>query len=147
MEACFPVMAQIPDLARLERLERLARNLNSAFRVPGTGIRVGYDSILGLIPGIGDVAAAAPAAYIVLQSHRMGAPNALLLRQGVNIAIDTVLGAVPLLGDLFDVGYKANRRNVALLRTHLERQLAVAPSASGEGDLASHHPSIGGKGR
>lgn len=133
-----------PHHDRLERLERLARRMDRAFRIPGTGIRLGYDSILGLIPGIGDVAAATPSAYIVLESHRMGLPRRLLVRQVANILIDMGFGAVPLIGDLFDVAYKSNLRNVALLREHLESQLRPADSAAG-GALSSHHPTIEGK--
>ncbi len=113
-------MTRHPHLDRLDRLDRLAHRLDSAFRIPGTRIRLGYDSLLGLVPGIGDVASVAPAAYIVLESQRMGVPTSLLVRQAANIGIDALVGSVPLVGDLFDVGYKANRRNVALLRRHLE---------------------------
>ncbi len=117
--------------------------MDRAFRIPGTGIRIGYDSLLGLIPGVGDVAAAAPAAWIVMESHRMGAPRSILARQVGNILIDVGFGAVPLIGDIFDVGYKANMRNVNLLRGHVDAQLRAGASA-GDGALASHHPTIAG---
>ena len=136
-------MTQHSHFQRLERLERMAERMDSAFRVPGTRIRLGYDTILGLIPGIGDAAALTPAAWIVLESKRMGAPPDLLLRQGVNVGIDALVGTIPLLGDLFDVGFKANRRNVALLRRHLEAQLETAP-AGDEGRMSSHHPTVAG---
>jgi len=136
-------MDQHPHHTRLERLDRLARRMDRAFRIPGTGIRIGYDSLLGLIPGVGDVAAAAPAAWIVMESHRMGAPRSLLARQVGNILIDVGFGAVPLIGDIFDVGYKANMRNVNLLRGHFDAQLRAGTSA-GDGALASHHPTIEG---
>lgn len=110
--------------ARLERLERLAHNLDSRYRVPGTNIRFGWDAILGLLPGIGDIAALAPAGYIWLEAHRMGAPRSIKARMAMNTGIDWVVGSIPLVGDLFDVGLKANRRNVALLRTHVEREAA-----------------------
>lgn len=144
-------MTRHPHFDRLDRLEGLARQLDSAFRIPGTRIRMGYDSIIGLIPGIGDVAALVPGAYIVYESRRMGVPNALLARQVVNIGVDAVVGSIPLIGDVFDVGWKANRRNVALLRRHLERNLppeAVARDVTpGEGHLSSHHPATGGRAR
>ena len=107
---------------RLDRLDHLAGRMDSAFRIPGTGIRVGWDSILGLIPGIGDIAALTPAAYIIVESHRMGAPKSVLMRQSVNVAIDSAIGAIPLIGDLFDIGYKANQRNVKILRKHLDTE-------------------------
>lgn len=107
------------DIAdRLARLDRLAGALDSRFRVPLTRIRFGWDTILGLIPGIGDVAALAPAGYILLEAHDMGAPTALKLRMAGNIVVDMLIGSVPLLGDVFDVGWRANCRNVALLRGH-----------------------------
>ncbi|RVT84076.1 DUF4112 domain-containing protein [Rhodobacteraceae bacterium CCMM004] len=106
---------------RIARLERLAHRMDMAFRVPGVGVRVGWDSILGLVPGVGDALALAPGAYIVLESHRMGAPGHVLAKQGVNLVIDFAIGSVPLVGDLIDVGFKANRRNVAILKDHFGR--------------------------
>ena len=116
-----------PIALRLARLERLAHNMDSRYRVPGTNIRFGWDSILGLVPGVGDVAALGPAGYIWLEAHRMGAPNGVKARMAFNTGIDWLIGSVPLLGDLFDVGWKGNRRNVALLREHVERTGGVAP--------------------
>lgn len=104
--------------ARLDRLERLAHGMDSQFRVPGTRLRFGWDSIIGLVPGLGDIAALAPASYIWLEGHRMGAPNHVKGRMASNIAVDWVVGSVPIVGDLLDVGLKANRRNVRLLREH-----------------------------
>lgn len=142
-------MTEHPNARDLEKLQRLAERMDSAFRIPGTGIRVGFDSILGLIPGIGDAAALAPSAWIILESRRLGAPKDLLVRQGVNAGIDVVIGTIPLIGDLFDVGWKGNLRNVALLREHLETRHRDAPSpapdAAGEGYLSSHHPTLAGK--
>ena len=105
---------------RFHRLDRLSRQLDSVFRIPGTRIRIGYESIAGLVPVIGDVAAAVPAAWILLESHRMGLPRRLLARQGINLALDTALGSVPLLGSIFDIGFRSNLRNVEILRRHLE---------------------------
>lgn len=108
------------ELAQIERrLERLAFALDSAWRVPVVGIRFGADSLLGLIPGVGDVASVALSGYLILQARRLGAPPELLTRMAVNVGIDTAVGAVPLLGDAFDVFFKANRRNMALVREHL----------------------------
>lgn len=103
---------------RLARLDRLADALDSRFRVPLTRIRFGWDTILGLVPGIGDIAALAPAGYILLEAHDMGTPASLKARMAANIAIDTAIGSVPLVGDIFDIGWRANRRNVTLLRRH-----------------------------
>lgn len=112
--------------AEVEALERLATRMDSAFRVPGTRFRIGLDAILGIIPGIGDVLTLAPSLYIVWKAHGLGVRWPRLLRMGGNVALDSLIGAVPVIGDLFDAGFKANRRNVALIRTHMET--ADAPS-------------------
>lgn len=100
-------------------LELLADWLDSRFRLPGTNIRFGLDSVLGLVPGVGDAVTTVPAAYLLLRAHRMGVPKTMLARMGLNVAMDLALGAIPLVGDLFDLGFKSNRRNVELLRQHL----------------------------
>lgn len=109
------------DAARLRRIAALAELLDARFRVPGTGWRFGLDSVIGLVPGIGDAAAMAAGLWVVWQARRLGAPPALLARMAGNVAVDAVLGSAPLVGDLFDAAFKSNRRNVALLRRHLER--------------------------
>ena len=105
--------------AELRRLEYLADWLDSRFRLPGTNIRFGLDPILGLIPGIGDGTLALPAVYLIFCAARLGAPRRVLARMGLNVLIDILFGAIPLIGDLFDIGFKANRRNVALLKRAL----------------------------
>ena len=103
-----------PEDARA-RVDRLAWWLDESIRLPG-GFRVGYDGLIGLIPGVGDVVGMAMSSYIVLQARRMGVSNAVMLRMLLNLAIEAIAGAVPVLGDLFDFAFKANRRNVALLQ-------------------------------
>ena len=98
----------------------LARLLDSAVAIPGTNIRLGLDALIGLIPGVGDLAGAALSSYIVLAAARLGVPRLVLLNMVANIAIDSIIGSVPLLGDLFDVGWRANIRNTALLDRYLE---------------------------
>ncbi|MBW3095820.1 DUF4112 domain-containing protein [Pseudohoeflea coraliihabitans] len=115
--------------AEIARLQRLANSMDTAFRVPGTGFRFGWDGLLGLIPGIGDAASLAPSAWILWRAHRIGAPARLLTRMGVNVAVDTAIGTVPLIGDLFDIGFKANRRNVALLRNHFGEDIDETDTA------------------
>jgi len=105
------------DDARRVRL--LARALDSAVRIPGTKITFGLDSIVGLVPGAGDLASALMSGYIVLASARMGVPPSVVARMILNLGVDTVVGSVPLIGDLFDVGFRANIRNAALLDSHL----------------------------
>lgn len=116
----------LPDyMRRIARLERLAHQLDSAFRIPGTKIRFGWDPILGILPGIGDLASAGPGAYILLESHRMGVPTHVLGRQLFNIGVDTVVGSIPVIGTFFDVGLRANRRNVKMLREYIETREGV----------------------
>lgn len=109
------------DWARIHRLERLAGLLDDRFRVPGTRWRFGFDSLIGLVPGIGDAAGAAIGIYIISEAARMGVPKRVVLRMLANTGIDTVLGTFPLVGDLFDAGYKSNLRNVSLALDHLDR--------------------------
>jgi len=124
MRAPEPVSAGPPVDQELERLEQLASKMDSLFRVPGTNIRIGADSLIGLVPGIGDALTLAPAGWIIWKAREMGAPPALLTRMGANAAIDALFGSIPLVGDVFDVGWKANLRNVKLLRQHLEQNRA-----------------------
>ena len=109
----------------VRRARTLARLLDSAVRVPGTGIRFGADSVIGLIPGLGDVAGAVVSGYIVLVAARLGAPASVVARMLLNIGVDTVVGSVPVLGDLFDVAWKSNQMNVALLERHLGEPVAT----------------------
>jgi hypothetical protein len=104
--------------SELRDLEHLADWMDTRFRVPGTGIRFGLDGLLGLMPGIGDGVVALPALYAVAKARALGAPTHLQARMVGNILVDLVIGAVPLVGDIFDVGFKANTRNVRLLREH-----------------------------
>jgi len=105
---------------RLQRLRSLAWLLDSSIPLPG-GFRIGLDAIVGLLPVVGDVAGALVSGYILNEARLLGAPRSVLLRMSANVLIETVLGSVPLLGDLFDAGFKANLRNIALLeRYHLD---------------------------
>ena len=118
----------MPDhIDQLAHLDRIARTMDRAVRLPVVGIQVGWDSILGLIPGIGDALTLGPAAYIVVQAHRMGTPGALKAGMLGNIGIDALIGSIPLVGDLFDIGWKANTRNVALLQRHFEATRGATP--------------------
>jgi hypothetical protein len=114
----FPVPADRRD-AR-ERIERLAFLLDSAVRVPGTGIRVGADAALGLVPGLGNLASTALSAWLVHEAWRLGVPRGVLLRMVGNVALDSMVSAVPLVGNLADVFWRANRRNLRLLVRHLD---------------------------
>ena len=111
--------------AELRRLERVADWLDARFWIPGTNIRIGFDPIIGLIPGIGDSATLIVSAWLIARAVRLGAPPGLAARMALNVAADWLIGMIPVLGDLFDVSWKANRRNVALLRNHLRRTRAA----------------------
>ena len=100
------------------RARAIARLLDGIIPLPG-GSSVGLDAVVGLIPGVGDLAGAAASAYIVMLAIRAGASRPAVIRMVANIAMDTVLGSVPLLGDLFDVGWKSNTRNVAIMESDL----------------------------
>lgn len=106
----------------LARLDALSRVMDSAFTIPGTSITMGVDALLGLLPGIGDAISATISSYLIWEAKQLGAPKLVLARMAGNVAIDTVVGAVPFVGDVFDVAYRANRKNVALLKRHLEKQ-------------------------
>ena len=107
---------------RIARIESLATLLDTAFLVPGTNFRLGFDGLVGLVPGIGDALTAALSLWLVKEAHALGAPRHLVVRMLGNIAIDSLVGAVPVLGDVFDVVWKSNRRNLTLLRRHLDRE-------------------------
>jgi hypothetical protein len=106
--------------AALRRLDALSHLLDNSIPVPGTQARFGLDAVIGLIPGFGDAAGAVVSAYVVVQAARLGASVPTLIRMLVNVGIEAVAGAVPVLGDLFDAAFKANARNVALLRREME---------------------------
>ena len=113
----------------IARIRSLAKLLDSAVRIPGTSVTLGLDGLIGLIPGIGDLAGAAMSGYIVLAAARLGIPPAVLARMFLNLGVDTLVGSVPLLGDLFDVGFRANIRNVALMDRHLAEPVATRRSS------------------
>jgi hypothetical protein len=103
----------------------MARMLDDLVTIPGTRQRLGVDSVVGLIPGIGDLASAAVGAWIIVEASRFRLPGVVLARMVINTVIDFLIGAIPLLGDLFDIVFKSNSRNLALFRRH-----ATDPGAS-----------------
>ena len=103
------------DPRRMARLRRVGWLLDNSLPIPGTRIRLGIDQIIGLVPGIGDLVGGVLSLYIILEAWRLGVPRGLLARMGWNVAVDTLVGEIPVLGDLFDIGFKANLRNLALL--------------------------------
>ena len=111
------------------RLAHIARFMDDSIRVPIIGKRIGWDAVLGLIPGAGDVAGALISGYIVVVAWRLGVPAGAVAKMLANIGIETLVGAVPVLGDFFDMAFKANVRNVALLEKHLDSTENPPPEA------------------
>ncbi len=116
------------------RAGRLAWMLDSQFQIPGTSVRVGLDGILGLIPGIGDTVSSGLSLLILAEAVQLHVSRRTLAKMAGNIALDWFIGLVPVLGDVFDILYKANMRNLALL----EADLAVQESAGSSPSPARH---------
>jgi hypothetical protein len=104
------------------RLEGLARLMDGVFVVPGTNIRMGLDAIIGLVPVAGDVISGLISSYLIWEARQLGAPKWLIARMMANTLIDTTVGAIPILGDAFDVMFRANVKNLALLRRHMQNR-------------------------
>jgi len=103
---------------RIRRAIRLARLMDTAVRIPGLGIRFGADAILGLIPGIGDIAGSLVGLVIINEARRLGLPRDKLARMLVNLGLDAASGTIPIAGDLFDVYFKSHRRNAQIILDH-----------------------------
>lgn len=113
---------------RLARLQTVAYWLDDRFRLPGTNIRIGLDGLAGLVPGVGDTATTAVAGWIILEAWRLGMPRRDLVAMAGNVGVDWAIGLVPLVGDVFDVGFKANRRNIRRILRHFGEEVMAAPS-------------------
>ncbi|QDP22057.1 DUF4112 domain-containing protein [Bradyrhizobium cosmicum] len=107
---------------RIARIEAIAKLLDVAFVVPGTNIRYGIDGLIGLIPVVGDIITTAISLWLVREARALGAPWYITARMLGNVAVDGVVGIVPFAGDAFDVMFRANMRNVRLLRRWLDKQ-------------------------
>ena len=113
-----------------ESLETLSRWLDDLVRIPIVGWRFGLDSLVGLIPGVGDTATTLVSFYVLAAAVRYRVPKITILRMALNIAIDYVLGAIPLLGDLFDFAWKSNKMNIELLKERATVSATEAKTAS-----------------
>lgn len=112
-------VAAIDQHQVLERLRHLSYLLDSAFRIPVIGYRVGWDAVLGLVPVLGDAVGMLFSGYIVVEAARLGVPKRVLARMIFNLALDATIGSIPLIGSLFDAVWKANIRNMRLLERTL----------------------------
>ena len=126
--------AVTPDV--LHRVERIAKVLDDVIRIPGTQIKLGLDSLIGLVPGVGDAAGLALGGWFIYEAHRLGAPATLKWKMARNVGIDAVSGLVPVLGDLVDVAYRSNRRNLQLLRGHFRPASQPAAQISSRVQMA-----------
>ena len=103
------------------RIEAMEAVLEGLFVIPGTNRRVGLDSIVGLVPVVGDIATAAMGAWIVWEARNLGMSKWQLTRMAANVGVDTLVGAIPFAGDIFDFLYKSNSKNLRIIRRHLDR--------------------------
>ena len=113
--------------AQARELERLAHWMDTVFEIPVLKLRFGLDALLGLLPGGGDVGASLVSIYILSAANRYGIPRITVVRMALNIALDMVVGSIPIVGDLFDVYWKSNQRNMALLRRHFDATPSATP--------------------
>lgn len=123
MTAAHDTETRMADLRRREaahrRLRRVAKLMDSAITVPGLGLRIGADAVIGLVPGIGDAAMGLIGAYLILEAHRLGAPKTAIARMIGNLAMDTAIGAIPVVGDIWDFFFRSNERNMQILARHV----------------------------
>jgi hypothetical protein len=117
------------QLRNLNRIRRISRLMDTAFRIPVLGIKVGWDPVLGLVPGLGDLIATAVSAYVIVLAARFRLPKSILAQMVFNIGLEAVVGTVPLVGDLFDAFYKSNVRNLKLLEAHLQGESTTLEEA------------------
>jgi len=105
----------------LAQAESIAYFLDTRFKIPGTNIRFGYDALIGLLPGLGDTVTSVVGLYVLLLARQAGVRRSVLVKMAVNIGVDWLIGLIPLIDLIFDVAFKANVRNVNLLREELAR--------------------------
>jgi Domain of unknown function (DUF4112) len=117
--------------ASVARLDALARLMDNAITVPGTNIRLGLDALIGLVPVAGDLVSNAISTYIVWEARKLGVSRLTVARMLANTAVDTIIGAIPIAGDVFDVAFRGNMRNLALLKAHIARNHARGPIIEG----------------
>ncbi|MFN2099091.1 DUF4112 domain-containing protein [Altererythrobacter sp. MF3-039] len=104
-----------------KRIESMEHILERSFRIPGVNYPIGLDSIIGLVPVVGDVITAAMGAYIVWEARNLGIPKWKLWRMAGNIAFDSAIGAIPIAGDAFDLMFRSNTRNLRIIKKHLDK--------------------------
>lgn len=106
----------------IQRIRRVSRLMDDAITLPVINRRIGYDGLIGLIPGVGDAITAVMSSYILVEAARAGVSKRVLVGMATRLGIDTLIGAIPVVGDLFDFAYKANRKNAETAIKHLEKK-------------------------
>ena len=117
--------------AALARVEAVARIMDRMFEIPGTKVRIGLDAIIGIVPIIGDLISQVISSYIIWEARQLGVSRFTLARMMANSAIDTVVGIIPFAGDAFDIYFRANLKNLALLKAHLAKHGHVRRAKGG----------------
>ncbi len=127
----MPIKVEVlpPEKDRVDQLDELSQWMDSKFQLPVVGWRFGLDALLGLIPGLGDAVTLVVSCYILSVAAGYGVPRITLARMGMNALLDMVVGCIPFVGDVFDVAWKANTRNVELLRRAVELEPEAARRA------------------
>ena len=113
---------------KVAHLRGLARFLDDAIPLPGTNYRVGVEPIIGLVPGVGDFFGMTLSAYIILRAADLGVSKTTIVRMIINLAIDGVFGSLPIVGDLFDIVWKANLRNIAIVEAEILKNAPLKSS-------------------
>jgi hypothetical protein len=108
--------------AQLRRIEKLAHLFDAQFSIPGTKMRIGWDGLIGLIPGVGDTLTLLPQLYLLYEATRMKLGTAVILKMLLNILIDWLIGTIPVVGDLFDVAFKSNLRNAKIVAEAIRKK-------------------------
>lgn len=121
--------------ASVSRIEAVAHLMDDLFEIPGTNVRVGLDAIIGLVPVVGDLISQAISSYIIWEARQLGVSRFTMGRMIANSAVDTVVGIIPFAGDAFDVAFRANRKNLALLKGHLAKHGHIRRDGEGAGPV------------
>jgi hypothetical protein len=114
----------------------MARIMDGAVAIPGTNLRIGLDALIGLVPLAGDMISGLISTYLIWEARQLGAPRWLVARMAANALADTAIGAIPILGDAFDVMFRSNMKNMALLRRHMEKRGLTPPGPAIMGEAA-----------
>jgi hypothetical protein len=120
MAKSLPALSKAPHAVR-QRVEAMEALLERSFHIPGTKVPVGLDSVIGLVPVLGDIVTAAMGAYMVWEARNLGMSKWQLMRMTANVGVDTALGAIPVVGDAFDLVWRSNSKNLRIIKKHLDK--------------------------